>query len=158
MSAPRFASRRSPGDPAEGHPVGWAPTAGEAVVVAKPDRHEGTASLTETTITKVGKRDVVCSDGSRWSLRRLAGDHITEAYRSGDRSYQPRAALYPTTAARVGRWRRRNAGIERRRRLQIAVSALDDAVRTGQPTQGHVDAVNAAWAALTAYTREQEEA
>lgn len=118
------------------HPDWIAP---DAKVVVIHGRHQMPSPV--LTIDRVLKRDIVLSNGDRFSLTRLApnGEHV-RGQPTGD-VWAPPSALFPADHPRVGRARREQDEREGLERIRSLTYTIHDAVRAGRWDEAHAAAV-----------------
>lgn len=80
------------------------------------------------TIDRVLKRDVVLTNGDRWSLTRVVpnGSHISKP---GTSTWDPSSALFPAEHPRVAAARLKQSELEGRRRIESLTHHLHESVR-----------------------------
>ena len=83
------------------------------------------------TIDRVLKRDIVLSNGDRWSLARVARDG-TRVIKHGHDSWSPSSALMPADSPQVEEARRRLVATERRANAVSDSHTLTDHLRAGR--------------------------
>jgi hypothetical protein len=82
-------------------------TPGSQVCILAPGKWEsdGSGRITTTTVSKIGKRDIVLDNGERF---RLTGLHNGHVYRSSGTWEMGSQSLYPADAPEVGKMRAAN--------------------------------------------------
>lgn len=110
----------------------WVQPGQEVVVIH--GRHQMPSPV--LTIDRVGKRDVVLSNGDRFSLTRMApnGEHITKRSAS---AWDPSEALFPADHSRVEQARQEQSEREGTDRIRTLAYEVHDAVRAGNWTDAY---------------------